>query len=181
MKIFLVTTCAVIALAGMAQAQQKPALSDDAYMKRVMTAAPPQVVEQATIVRMDNSGGMRTMKKGTSVWTCMADEASEGNGAPMCLDANAMEWLNALMSHGPAPQKTGFVYMLAGDDGSANKDPYAEKKTADNHWVVTGPHVMIVGPAAATLGYPRTADPDPTKPYVMFPGSPYEHVMIPMK
>ncbi len=41
---------------------------------------------------------------------------------------------------------------------------------------------MIVGAAAKTMtGYPRTADPDPTKPYVMWPGSPYEHLMIPVK
>jgi hypothetical protein len=31
------------------------------------------------------------------------------------------------------------------------------------------------------VGYPKTADPDPTKPYVMWPGTPYEHVMIPVK
>ena len=30
-------------------------------------------------------------------------------------------------------------------------------------------------------GFPRTPDPDPTKPYVMWSGTPYEHVMIPMK
>jgi hypothetical protein len=26
-----------------------------------------------------------------------------------------------------------------------------------------------------------SADADPTKPYVMWPGSPYEHLMIPVK
>ena len=41
---------------------------------------------------------------------------------------------------------------------------------------------MIVGLAAKTMaGYPRTADPDPTKPYVMWPESAYEHLMIPVK
>ena len=40
---------------------------------------------------------------------------------------------------------------------------------------------MILGPAAKTLGYPRTPDADPTKPYVMWAGTPYEHVMIPVK
>ena len=41
---------------------------------------------------------------------------------------------------------------------------------------------MIVGPAAKTMvGYLRTADADPTKPYVMWPGSPYEHLMLPVK
>jgi len=31
------------------------------------------------------------------------------------------------------------------------------------------------------VGYPRTADvSDPTQPYVMFPGTPYEHLMLPV-
>ena len=43
-------------------------------------------------------------------------------------------------------------------------------------------HMMIVGAAAKTMGgYSRTTDPDPTKPYVMWPGSPHEHLMIPVK
>jgi len=41
---------------------------------------------------------------------------------------------------------------------------------------------MIVGAAAKGMtGYQRVADPDVTKPYVMWPGSPYEHLMIPVK
>jgi hypothetical protein len=29
--------------------------------------------------------------------------------------------------------------------------------------------------------YPRDAKPDPSKPYVMWPGTPYEHWMLPVK
>jgi hypothetical protein len=103
-------------------------------------------------------------------------------GVPMCLDPNAMEWAHAWQSHGPATDKTGFIYMLAGDTGASNTDPYATAKTDDNHWIETGSHVMVVGAAARTMaGYQTTADPDPTKPYVMWPGSPYEHLIIPVK
>jgi hypothetical protein len=161
-------------LAGFAIAQQSS--SQEAYMARVVTAAPPQIVADATIIKMDGTE-MQTLKKGSNGWTCM-----EANGVPMCLDPNAMEWAHAWQTHGPAPASTGFIYMLAGDTGASNTDPYAKGKTADNHWVETGSHVMIVGAAAKTMqGYPRTADADPTKPYVMWPGSPYEHLMIPVK
>jgi hypothetical protein len=175
MRKILVTTCAVVVLSGWAQAQQSPPVSDDAYLKRVMMAAPPQVVADATIVRMQNDT-MQTLKKGTNAWTCM-----EASGVPMCMDPNAMEWAHAWMTHGPATDKTGFIYMLVGDTGASNTDPYATAKTADNHWIETGSHVMIVGAALGVTGYPRTADPDPTKPYVMWPGTPYEHLMIPVK
>jgi hypothetical protein len=30
------------------------------------------------------------------------------------------------------------------------------------------------------LGYTTAADPDPTKPYMMWAGTPYEHAMIPV-
>jgi hypothetical protein len=174
----LATTCTVVALAGLAHAQQSPPVTDEAYMKRVMSAAPPQIVADATVTRMQN-GAMQTLKKGTNEWTCM-----ENNGTPMCMDPNAMEWAHAWQSHGPATDKTGFIYMLAGDTEASNTNPYSTAKTADNHWIQTGSHVMIVGAAAKTMagaGYQKTADPDPTQPYLMWPGSPYEHLMIPVK
>jgi hypothetical protein len=163
----------LILVSGTAYAQST---SDDDYIKKVTRAAPPQIVEQSSIVRMDGST-MKTLRKGASDWTCM-----EGGGVPMCLDPNAMEWAHAWQSHGTPTTKTGFIYMLAGDDGASNTDPWAKAKTADNHWVVTGPHVMIVGAAApGMVGYAKSPEADPSKPYVMWPGSPYEHLMIPVK
>jgi hypothetical protein len=42
--------------------------------------------------------------------------------------------------------------------------------------------VMIVGSGAKMLdGYPRDAKADPTKPYVMWPGTQYEHLMLPVR
>src|SRR5690242_2736513 len=104
MRIVLAVTCAVMSATGVAHAQQSPStpVSDQDYIKRVMKAAPPQVVDQASIVRLQN-GAMQTLKKGTNEWTCM-----EADGNPMCLDPNAMEWAHAWQSHGPATEKTGF-------------------------------------------------------------------------
>jgi hypothetical protein len=173
MRVFHLAGCLAF-LAGSATAQQSS--SQDEYIARLMKAAPPQIVQDATVIKMDGKE-MRTLKNGSNGWTCM-----EANGVPMCADPNAMEWAHAWQSHGPAPTSTGFIYMLAGDTGASNTDPYATGKAPDNHWVETGSHVMIVGAAAKTMqGYPRTADADPTKPYVMWPGSPYEHLMIPVK
>ena len=101
----------------------------------------------------------------------------------MCADPAAMEWVKAWQTKGPPPQKLGFIYMLRGDNGVSNTDPYATVKTADNNWVKSGPHVMIVGAEAKNMmqGYPRDAKPAPAKPYVMWPGTPYEHLMLPVK
>jgi hypothetical protein len=168
----------LLASAAGAGAQPAAAAATNAdYIAKLTTAAPPQIVRNATIVRMEGSA-IHTLKRGTNGFTCMV----MGNGTPMCADPNAMAWAHALATHAPPPDKTGFIYMLAGDTGTSNTNPYATKSEPGNHWVQTGPHVMVVGAAAKTMaGYPRTPDPDPTKPYVMWPGTPYEHLMLPVK
>ena len=77
--------------------------------------------------------------------------------------------------------KVGFMYMLAGGTDASNTDPYAQKPEANNNWVETGPHVMIVGAKGLLDAYPRNAKPDTSVPYVMWPDTPYEHLMIPVR
>lgn len=159
-----------------AYAQQMGTPSDADYIAKVRTGAPAAVVTGATIVQMQPGGALRTIQTGTNGFTCMMLDP----GTPMCADENAMAWAHAYMMHAAPPNGVGFVYMLAGDQGASDTDPYAKGPASGNHWVKTGPHVMIVGPAASSMGYPATTDPDPTKPYVMWPGTPYAHLMIPV-
>ena len=73
----------------------------------------------------------------------------------------------------PPAGKVGFMYMLAGGTDASNTDPYAQKPTATNHWVKTGPHIMVVGADASFYdSYPKGADPDTSVPYVMWAGTP---------
>ena len=69
----------------------------------------------------------------------------------MCADEAAMEWAKAWKSKGPAPQKLGFIYMLNGDNGTSNTDPFATEETRDNNWIKTGSHVMIVGAESKSI------------------------------
>jgi hypothetical protein len=132
---------------------------------------------------MEAGGTMRTLRKGTNGFTCMPDNPATPGPDPMCMDANAMEWAHAYLSHQPPPSgKVGLLYMLAGGTDASNTDPYAEKPTATNHWIKTGPHIMIVGADAGFYdSYPKNADPDTTQPYVMWAGTPYQHLMAPVK
>ena len=60
--------------------------------------------------------------------------------------------------------------------------PLATAPTAENHWVETGPHVMVVGADPGFYDqYPKDAQPDTAVPYVMWPGTPYQHLMVPVK
>jgi hypothetical protein len=140
-------------------------------------------LQGATIVTAGADGKMTTIRKGTNGFTCMADNPETPGPDPMCMDANAMEWVHAWIEHkAPTAGKVGFMYMLAGGTDASNTDPYGTKPQPNNHWVETGPHVMVVGAKPDFYGqYPKKADPDTSQPYIMWPGTPYQHVMIPVK
>ena len=145
-----------------------------AYIAKAKTAAPESIVSDASIVMMQD-GKQKEVQSGKNGFTCLVLP----DGSPACADKNSMEWLQALMEKKPPPDKIGFMYMLAGDTGTTNHDPYATD--THRHWVQTGPHVMVVGPRVKEMvGYSRALDVhDPHQPYVMFPGTPYEHLMLP--
>jgi hypothetical protein len=147
------------------------------YIAKVKTAAPASVVNNATITMPQPDGSSKTIQTGSNGFTCFVGN----DGTPECDDDNAMQWRKALQAKQDPPNKIGLIFMLAGDTGTSNHD-HAERHT-HKHWVQTGPHVMIVGGAAREMlsPYPRDLDvKDPTQPYVMFPGKPNEHLMIPV-
>lgn len=164
-------------------ADKPAAATDEGLIASAMTAAPAKVAEGATVVAMQADGKMRTVRQGKNGFTCMADNPETPGPDPMCMDDSAMQWVHAWVAHqAPATGKVGFMYMLSGGTDASNTDPYAEKPEASNHWVETGPHVMVVGADASFYDqYPKSADPDTSQPYVMWPGTPYQHLMIPVK
>jgi hypothetical protein len=164
-------------------APESVALSPDEQMIRsAESAAPAAIGAGAAVVTIDADGKMRQLRAGTNGFTCMPDSPETPGPDPMCGDANAMAWGEAWMTHKAPPKgKVGFMYMLAGGTDASNTDPFAKTATDANHWIKTGPHVMVVGAASMMQGYPRSADPDTSKPYVMWPDTPYEHLMLPVE
>ncbi len=147
------------------------------YLAKVKTAAPASVVGKATITMPQADGSSKTLQTGTNGFTCFVGP----DGTPECDDENAMNWRKALIANQDPPDKIGFIYMLAGDTGISNHDP--SQRHTHEHWVQTGPHVMIVGGSARERlsSYPRDEDvKDKTQPFIMFPGKASEHLMIPV-
>ena len=184
-RLLFVIAISAFALGNFVSAQEKATamkshmgkseMSDAAYTAQALSAAPKAVAKDAGVVRMEADGKMKTLRESKNGFTCMIVATDK-----MCNDANSMEFFSAMMKGETPTDKVGISYMLAGDEGASNTDPKATKKTADNHWVVTGPHIMVTGTASKSLGYPETADADPSKPYMMWAGTPYEHAMIPV-
>ena len=164
-------------------ADAKKGPTDKQLIASAMKAAPAKVAKDATIIVMEEHGKMRTLRKGTNGFTCMPDNPATPGPDPMCMDKNSVEWVMAWVEKkAPPAGKVGFMYMLAGGTDASNTDPYATKPEPNNNWIKTGPHVMVVGADASFYdSYPKGAKPDTAVPYVMWPGTPYQHLMVPVK
>ena len=146
-----------------------------------MSAAPDAVASDAAIVTVGADGQMQTVRPGKNGFTCMPDNPATPGPDPMCMDANAMDWAMAWIGHKPPPtDKPGMMYMLEGGTDASNTDPYAKAPTAGGDWIKTGAHLTLVGSQAALRGYPSGPTPDTRAPYVMWAGTPYAHLMIPV-
>jgi hypothetical protein len=192
---FLLGACALLGLAGCDRAGSSPqpegnageaANSTAAHpadpIESAMAAAPAAVSSGATIVQAQADGSMKTLREGKNGWTCMADNPATPGPDPMCMDKNAGAWAAAWMGKKTPPADTpGVMYMLAGGTDASNTDPYATAPTAGGDWIRTGPHLMVVGSTAMLAGYPSGAGPDTKAPYVMWAGTPYAHLMLPVE
>ena len=157
--------------------------TDEELIASAMKAAPLDVAKNATIVVPGANGAIRTLRKGSNAFTCMPDNPDTPGPDPMCWDKNANDWVDAYLNHKTPPAgKLGLMYMLAGGTDASNTDPFAEKPTTTNHWIKTGPHIMIVGADPSFYdNYPKDADPNTKSPYVMWAGTPYQHLMAPVR
>jgi hypothetical protein len=157
--------------------------TDKELIASAMSAAPPAVSREATIVAVGPDGALRTLREGKGAFTCVPDDPSTPGVDPMCLDRNGFVWFKALLAKEKLPDgKIWFAYMLKGGSDASNDDPFATEPPTGAKWVQTGPHIMIGGPGITKMldSYPTTAD-DTRKPYVMFGGTPYEHLMMPVR
>jgi hypothetical protein len=148
-----------------------------------MSAAPLKVSENATVLDWPAKAGgdFVELRAGTNGWTCLTDNPSTPTKDPMCLDANWMEWIHAIME-GRKPHYTapGIGYMLRGGSTASNTDPLATKPPAGKDWLIEGPAFMVVVPWDLDPAAYST-DPKSGGPYIMFEGTPYEYLMVPVQ
>ena len=78
----------------------------------------------------------------------------------------------------PTYAQVGIACMLQGDRPVSNTDPYATEPKPGDEWVEgVGAHLMILVPGAGALKNVPT-DSKNGGPQIMWPGTPYAHLMI---
>src|SRR5215470_13548643 len=117
---------------------QAGAQDKQALIREALSAAPPEVAKTATVKNWDGT----LLKPGTGAYTCYPtpDSRKKRGNMSMCLDKTGVAWHDAWMNKKPfRANEVGIVYMLAGDVGSSNTDPYAEAQpVTTNGWSPEG-------------------------------------------
>jgi hypothetical protein len=166
------------------KAEAKPAgKSKETKIRNAMSAGPKAIAKDATIMDWPaKEGGEPTvLRKGTSDWTCFPDDPTTPANDPMCLDKNSMEWAQAWMGKKePKLGGPGLGYMLQGGGSASNTDPFATKPAAGEKWMKEAPHVMVF-PTGKLDAKVYGTDPHAGGPWIMWAGTPYEHLMVPVK
>jgi hypothetical protein len=177
-----VTGTIVVGLSHAAPAAGQDAAHTQATIDSAMSAAPASISAHATILEyvMDGAGKFVVLQDGSNDWSCFPDDTNTPGNDPMCLDPTWMDWLYAIVAGDePTTAVAGIAYMLQGGSTPSNTDPLATAPAAGEEWLSDPPHIMLLLPGALDQSAYST-DHDSGEPYIMWAGTPYEHLMVPM-
>jgi hypothetical protein len=178
------TACQPIQLEQAAAQPETTTLQDDeSKIANALSAGPTSIAEGAAVVDWPidpTLGEGQELRAGTNGWVCRPDDPTTPANDPRCLDEN---WRKVFgLPFGPereAHNAIGVAYMLQGDSVADNNDPSVLVPAAGQEWQLDPPHIMLVSP------YPWdpelfSSDHQSGGPWIMFGGTPAEHLMIPV-
>ena len=162
--------------------------SPEWQIKTYSSAAPSFIGDFATVI----GGNGETLRVGTNGWICQHGNPrpfpemgwkSAHEAMPVCHDDEGMKWMMAY-GEGKKPNlsRDSFMWMLHGDVGEDNLVPGVlnKKDSTPGEWIESGPHLMLMPKDPKTIEN-FTTDFTKGEPYVMFPGTDYAHLMIPVE
>ena len=155
-------------------------------IKAYTSAAPAFIGKHATVIGASG----KVLREGTNGWRCEPFMPMPKDGfkhphetAAACSDKNAVAWANAYKSNNkPELEGDGWIWMIHGDLGVDNFKPYTDgqKDAGHKHFIESGAHMMLMPKDPSSLDG-QTTDYTTGAPYVMFKGTPYVHLMIPLE
>lgn len=159
-------------------------LENKSRIARALSAAPDSIAAHAAVAEMDEHGNITELRAGDNGWTCLAHDPGTPKGHPLCLDKNGLDWMkDAMAGRVPAPDKTGYSYMLQGGTSWSNLDVSAmQLPPGQKSYITIPPHIMVMNAKIAQdSGFPSgEIYPDTSQPFVMYGGTPYAILMIPV-
>ena len=153
-----------------------------AKIQSAMSAAPLAVSLHATIKDFpaEPGGTMATLREGDNGYTCTPDNPGTPYTDPVCRDAIWAAFLAARMAgEDPVIDSVGIAYMLQGGTAISYEDPTILKLPEGQAFIQEKPHLMLLFPEKLDPAVFSTS-PDSATPWIMWEGTPYEHLMIPL-
>ncbi len=152
-------------------------MSPEGIISNALSAGPTSITDEAAVLDWD----MNELRAGTNGWTCLPDRSDTEGNDPWCVNQPWLDFLGAYVNQTmPSYSEIGIAYMLMGDSPVSNSDPYAEEPTAADDWVTDlAAHMMMLIPDQSLLENIST-DHLNGGPWVMWPDTPYAHLMIPV-
>ena len=158
--------------------------NDTEKIASAMSAAPMSIAAEATIIDWPSAANpdeSKELRAGINSWVCRPDNPNSPDPDPRCLDEN---WRKVFgMAFGPereAHTALGIAYMLQGDSVADNDDPTLRQPPAGQEWQANSPHLMVVSPQPLDQTL-YTIDRNSGGPWIMFVGTPAEHLMVPVE
>ena len=153
------------------------AMAQDAIAS-ARSAGPASISADATVMDWD----LNVISQGSNDWTCLPDRPDTPGNDPWCVTGAWLDFLKAYVNQTePTYTDIGFAYMLQGDTPVSNTDPYATEPTGSDDWVTDlGAHLMMLVPELDMLASIPT-DHRNGGPWIMWPDTPYAHIMIPVE
>jgi len=149
------------------------------------SAAPAFIGDHATVIGASG----KVLREGTNGWTCRNLVPMPAGGfadahasAAACSDPNAVAWVDAYIADTtPKLESDGWIWMKHGDLGVDNFKPYTDgqKDAGHKHYIESGAHMMLMPKDPSSLDG-QTTDYTTGAPYVMFKGTKFVHLMIPL-
>ena len=134
--------------------------AQDARIASALSAAPEGVAARATVREW---GSEAVLRAGDNAYTCFP--SMPGDARPMCLDEPWIQFIEAFLAR-KQPPPVGHIavgYWLQG-------------ASTDGEDFDGEPHIALLAPRAVIDSLPD--EPSNGAPWVMWKGTPFEHVMI---
>ena len=152
-------------------------------IQNAMSGGPERISANATIVDWGATSDAppTQIRAGTNSWTCFPDMPQTPANDPTCADPVWIKLFEAWLGKKPFHTAVaGIGYMLQGGASASNTDPYKMAPDSGQQWMTEPPHLMLLNPDPRSLDSLST-DPANGGPYVMWKGTPYAHVMVPLQ
>lgn len=158
--------------------QEVRAMSEQEQVKLALSAAPPQISDQAGAMVYGPDGTLKEVRPSSNGFTCIPTVMNLPDPDPMCMDAAVRQWMTDVMNNAPKPTNTvpGIAYMARGGS-HFEKDGKVVMSGEGAKIVKEPPHWMIMWPFDAAATHLPTV-PNPSGVYIMFDGTPYAHLMV---